>query len=337
MIFFLFVSWVALSTVISALPQSMNISTSDDSKCLALAPLTSTLMTSVNESSPNINCVNPPQGFEATFDINRQHVLHLRDVYIVGIEAMYQLSLEPWESEVSRSREFHLSPHNVWISIPLFMYTSMPYSFAVSGLYEGVLFLQRQSSTSVVYELKVDLLEGRSFFPNPVGQVRFMHSSSPHQRPNTRLSETREPGNATLRVANNNAGSYTDPDDQLFLIEWMAYGPLINVGDVYLTAFDGIAATARYPAGMGCSRIQAIASSKIVRKSPTITICSIQGAQKPLNYGYAARAIRNIIRVMEDNGWFGETTFTLVYEGERFATGSVEPYYRSTGIIMAFE
>ena len=328
----LFVGLMALSTAVWSLPQTTRIQMPNDSKCVVSAVQVSDLMNcSLNDSRLGADGIEFPKGFRVTFDVVPQPLPSLRDIYIVAIEAMYRLSLQPWESPLTQSWYFRVPGQGVWITIPTYRYSQAePYSFAVSGLYEGVLFQHdRASKTGRVNVLRVNTL----WHKQPMGVVQFREA--PTLQPfHTPLPRTSEAGNTTLRVANEDSGTYIDGP---FHIVWRNYGPLILYEDVYLAAFNGIAATAIFPATMSFSEIHAVTPSKATRTPTTIVVSSTNNRQHILTYKFAARALQLITVIMEKNGWFGEMTFDLIWAGEQIGKGSVESYYRDTGSTAALE
>ena len=291
----------------------------NDSRCVVSAAQVSDLLDcSLNDFNIGPNGIEFPKDFRVTFDVDPQPLPSLRDVYVVAIEAMYRLSLQPWESPLTQSWDFRLPGHGVWITIPTYQYSQAePYSYAVSGLYEGVLFLhERASKTGMVNVLRVNTLRRRQ----PIGVVKFLEA--PTRQPfHSALPRTSKAGNTTLHVANEDSGTYIDGP---FHIIWRNYGPLILYEDVYLAAFDGIAATAKFPATMSISELHAVTPSKATQTPTIITVTSTNNRRHVLTYRFAARALQLITVIMEKNGWFGEMTFDLIWAGEQIGKGSVD-------------
>ena len=320
------VNCLTISTAIQSLTRA-EVTISNTSDCFVpVAQASSPAGFSSNKSRLHANCENPPEDFRATFEFDTQYTLSLRDVNIVAIEAMYRLSLQSWESSITRSLEYHLSPHAVLIYVPTSTRSPpVPYSFVISGLYAGVLFLHdRASRTGTINELRVNLLR-RS---RPIGVVKILRKVSTGQGIGTRPSRPNEPANVALRLVNSDSGTYVDPENRQFSVLWRNYGPLIHYNDVYLAILNGLAEAARLPTDAACWRFEAVASRRATPSPPRITLSSTRHPGNALTYRYAARAMQIITTVMEHNGWFGEMTFDLVYGGERIGRGSLEPYYR---------
>ena len=278
-------NWLALSTAVFSLSQSRYISIPNHSQTLA-APTQSLDLINyfTNKSMSTIRDVDPPSELKINIVFHLGEPLNIEPVYVVAVEAMYQLSLQPWGSSIAHNLAYHRQGYDAQIAIPSGFPPPpyhFPYSFAVSGLHEGVLYLDMwRPETSLPSAIRVDLLHRTWTFPEPVGFIEITHQASIRQAPVTRLSKAKQPRNATLYLPTNNAGEYTDPSDHRLTIRWRSQGRYIYSGDVYLAALDGIAMAARASADARCWHLSA-KSSERASQNPVIMVLDSVGAEPP--------------------------------------------------------
>ena len=334
------ISWTLLISISWSSPQRNEVSIETRLNKLRDHPqMTGLRHSALNESATSLSETRLPRGLIIDF-YEFSNTLRLDPIYRVAIVAMYQLSLQPWESHVKDDLEFTRPPFDARIIIPdqnpLPPGYTFPYSWAISGLYEGMIHLEQQAdrASGHIHELRVDLKTRiREFIPTPVAYIKFLHASFPESQNITGSSGEPKLANETSPVLHNSAGEYTDPADQSFRIRWRSRGPIsrlvppIYPHDVYLAAIDGIDTAARFPAESPCWWLHGEAPRRATRSPPTITITSGGG----LTHRLAARTMLLLTRIMEDNaGYVTETRFDLSYNGWGVGTGSIEPYYEGT-------
>ena len=325
-----------MNTIAWSSPQRTDISIAKKSNNSIEHPRTSGLRHPfLNESANNVSEPRRPQGLIIKFEPFPE-TLKLDSIYRIAILAMYELSLQPWDSLVTGDLQFSRPPFEARIIIsgmkPLPLGYTFPYSWAISGLHEGMIHLEGQVEVipGHVHELRVDLLtRRREIFPTPVAFIKFLHASFSDSHLTSSISGATKIGNNTVLMLHNAAGEYTDPENQHFHIRWRSYGPIsqhtppIYSHDIYLAAIDGIDMAARFPAESPCWWLHGKASSKVSPRPPTITLSSGYG----LTHQLAARTMLLLTRIMEDNaGYMTETKLDLNYEGRGIGTGSIEPY-----------
>ena len=277
-----------------------------------------------------------PAGFSVDVHTSPTQQVSLTGSLSIAIEAMYLLTLLPWQGALQDV--FPVTAGQIAEEI-LFMPTVAPDAdeqmdtqHMVIGLFIGCqnVVAQRHDpayATTVVIKLRESQLG--VIYIRPIRRNVDAVAGDQTEQTNLLLDEEGQPMNAVaydphdLSVSH---GAFADPEDPDFRINYRFTGRnnQRNPCDVLLAALDGIANAAPYEFDAPVALLKGtdggqIRSTRIVVER----VGRVDPGVKPLTYRYAARSMQLIIRLMKLQNRFQPVEFILSHRRIRFAEGSV--------------
>ena len=320
----------------------------------AVADTSSGITSSLIQSGRNTSSTSPlyfsrnqslsipeiPPGF--SIDIEHHDLISLRPLglYVTAVEAMYILSLLPWDALAPQPYTFNVRPYREVIHFEPIIRDEQPpkmrHSYMVIGLYVAVLGTADRFGHGFVAEtarLKLwDQLIGTCTIylrPSAAAELSSANvsslSASGEEDRGTFLDvelKAESPTTSIISVSDS-SGSFLDPDDPRVRVHWrFRFLPLAG-RDVFLAILDGLSLAAKEDANDLCRELAAF--SETPERKVAITVSAIRGSAIALDltYRYAARMLVLISRLMVRLGKYDEMVFWVEFDGARFALGDV--------------
>ena len=280
---------------------------------------------------------NTPPGFSVGLQTDTNHRVDLKGSLAIAVEAMYLLTLLPWEGVLLENfpvaagqipEEIYFQP-----TAALDADEQMETQYMVLGLYIGGLTLAAQYH-DLHYETTVDTkMRGKQ-----LGLVYIRRRKEEREKiANGQINSTTslldgeaKPINSTVSTShgfNSNSGSLSDPEEPDFKINYGFKGrhDVRDPRDILLAALDGIANAAQFSSDARVSQLKGTTDGRL-RSNAEIevqVVTRIDPRAIPLTYRYAARAMLLILRLMYLQNRYQAIEFELGYGLVRFAEGSV--------------
>lgn len=284
-----------------------------------------------------------PDGF--SIDIDHHDAIPLRPLglYVTAVEAMFILSLLPWDALAPQPYTFNVQPYQENIHFePIFrkyQHAEMRHSHMVIGLYVAVLGTAERFGHGFVAETTTLKL-----WDQQIGICTIYPRLSAADRPSSMdvsyldisrgddrgsFSDTKPKAGSPITfdtsVASleSGSGSFPDPDDPRVRVHWrFRFLPLAS-RDVFLAILDGLTLAAREDTKDLCRELNAF--SEAPQRQVAISVTAIRGSRVALDFTYrhAARTLLLISRLMVRLGKYDEMVFWVEFNGARFALGDV--------------
>lgn len=281
-----------------------------------------------------------PLGF--SIDIEHHDLISLRPLglYVTAVEAMYILSLLPWDALAPHPYTFNVRPYREVIHFePVIRDGQRPkmrHSYMVIGLYVAVLGTADRFGHGFVAETTTLKL-----WDHPIGtctiylrpsaaselssaNVSSLSTSSEEDRDTSLDVELKAEIPTTSMISvSDSSGSFLDPDDPRVRVHWrFRFLPLAS-RDVLLAILDGLSLAAKEDANDLCRELASF--SETPERKVAITVSAVRGSAIALDltYRYAARTLVLISRLMVRLGKYDEMVFWVEFDGARFVLGDV--------------
>ena len=327
----------------SPLPRSIDVSSAIASSLSRSGGNSSSVSPLYISRNASLSIPQIPDGFSVDIDHHDAIPLRPLGVYVTAVEAMFILSLLPWDALASQPYTFNVRPYQVKIHFEDifgdYQYTKMRHSHMVIGLYVAVLGTAERYGHGFVAEtitLKVwDQQIGIcTIYPQLSAADRLSSSDILHLNtsggddrgnfPDTK-PKAGSPPRLDLSVASldSRAGSFPDPDDPRVRVHWRyRFLPLAS-RDVLLAILDGLTLAAREDTNDPCRELNAF--SEAPQRQVAISVTAVRGSRVSLNFTYrhAARMLLLISRLVVTLGKYDEMVFWADFNGSRFVLGDI--------------
>lgn len=293
-------------------------------------------------SGSSLSIPQIPPGF--SIDIDHHDAISLRPLglYVTAVEAMFILSLFPWDALAPHPYTFNVQPYQEEIHfepISEDQPTKLRHSHMVIGLYVTVLGTAERFGHGFIAETTTLKLWDHpigicTIYPLPsaaydvsIVNVSLLNASNGDN--GSTFSDVglkaESPITLTTSVPNpgSDSGSFQDPDDPRVRVHWRyRFLPLAS-RDVFLAILDGLTLAAREDTNDLCRELTAF--SETPQRKVAISVSAIRGTQVALDltYRHAARTLLLISRLMVRLGKYVEMIFWVEFNGARFAFGDV--------------
>lgn len=265
--------------------------------------------------------------------------IDLMDTLTLAVEAMYQLTLLPWEGVLRQ--DYHVAAGQLGEEI-FFQPTAAAHAdeqlegqHMVYGLYAGCLSLSSRSlnlayKTIVKMELRGQQLgliyiQKRSTLALKTTMLNQVSRKILSYGGNSTFSDIATLHSSSLKD-NADTGTISDPDDLDFKIRYQFTGrpQARDPGDIFLAALDALANAAPYDSYQRVLKLtgtdtRSTRNALIVVEAPNRP----DRRRRPLTYGYAAKGVQLIIQMMRILKKFQIIQFELWYSGVKFGEGFV--------------
>ncbi|KAG7006847.1 hypothetical protein G7Y79_00012g031830 [Physcia stellaris] len=284
-----------------------------------------------------------PDGFSVDIDHHDAIPLRPLGVYVTAVEAMFILSLLPWDALASQPYTFNVRPYQVKIYFEdifgEYQYTKMRHSHMVIGLYVAVLGTAEryghgfvaETITLKVWDQEIGIC---TIYPHlsaadvlSISDILHLNTSGGDDRGN--FPDTKPKAGSLPRLdmsvasLDSRSGSFPDPDDPRVRVHWRyRFLPLAS-RDVFLAILDGLALAAQADINDPCRELNAF--SEAPQRKVAISVTAVRGTRVALNFTYrhAARMLLLISRLIVTLGKYDEMVFWADFNGVRFVLGDI--------------
>lgn len=277
-----------------------------------------------------------PAGFSVDVHTNSRQRVSLTGSLTIAIEAMYLLTLLPWEGALREvfpvasgqiAEEIYFKP-----TVAPDADEQMDTQHMVIGLFVGCQNVAAQHhdpayATTVVVNLRGSQLG--VIYIRPIRRNVGAIADDRAKQTDLLLDDEGQPMNTAAydpHGLSGNHGAFADPEDPEFRINYRFTGRNNerNPYDILLAALDGIANAAPYESDAHVALLKGT-DGRQIRSTHIVVerVGRVDPGVKPLTYGYAARAMQLIIRLMRLQNRYQTIEFILSHRTIRFAEGSV--------------
>ena len=262
--------------------------------------------------------------------------MSLKGSLSIAVEAMYLLTLLPWEGALQENfpvaagqiaEEIYFTP-----TVAPWADEQMETQHMVIGLFIGCQNVAAQhqdpaSATAVALNLRGSQLGFVYIRPitrdvgavaEDIGKLTDLHLE--------KESQPRKAAGYNPHDFAANNGAFMDPDETEFQIDYRYTGRnnQRNPCDILLAALDGIANAAPYESDAQVAQLTGT-DGRQPRTALIVVerLARVEPGVKQLTYRYAARAMQLVVRLMKLQSRYQTIEFMLSYRNIRFAEGSI--------------
>lgn len=284
---------------------------------------------------------NAPRGFTVAVQSDLQHRINLQNTLAVAVEAMYRLTLLPWEGALRQN--YHIRSSDIAEEIffepttPRYAEEQMENQHMVYALFAGCLSLTSHGSDSGYEILAVMNLRGQQLGllhiwtqrTAALSEAKYDHINGFTQLSNGTVSAAS--GNVSrssisILAATSDSGTLQDPDDLDFKIHYQFTDrpQTRDPREIFLAALDALANAAPYDAD---HRLQKLTGTDA--RSARNAVLVVEGSTRPgprrhpFTYHFATKTVQLLMQAMTLLNRFQTIQFELKYQGVRFGEGFI--------------